>query len=389
VTTTTTWPIEKPYVEKFSYTGLDLWGLCRGAWWFRYGPEKRKAAPSLPLILGSLAHQITADYDNHCMAANVPTDITAAPEMFRAFMEVHPEGAALRPELKRIFEGYVGSHAVDPMLKAVEKYLEVKDLSFRGRLDQLYYNPEATITHRVRDRKTDGQIRSQADVDSDFQLSTQALLVVRCYHVQEVEVEMDFLRYPGVIRKSRRTAEQIEETAEDIKARITQIRAAAESNKPEDFPFTPGAHCVWCEHIDGCPKIKELCKSEAAVVVASPEAALAFAGQMVALDARLDQIKDALKAWTSANGNLELNGLEIGHHLVESSEYPAEKAESVLRSFDLTPILYMHVDAKKIAELIKRDEKVAAALALIREDASHTQFRAKKIKAAKKPKKGD
>jgi hypothetical protein len=378
---------KQPYTTKFSYSGLDRYDCCPGSWFLQYGPDKNKGIPSDALILGSAVHEIAAIYDKHCMAQSVPTDITAAPEMFKAFMAERPDLVGFRAEIKTIFDGYVQSHTIEPSLKAVEKWLAVADLSFRGRLDQLYHDADATITHRIRDRKTDGQIRSQADVDSDFQLSTQALLVARCYHVQEVAVEMDFLRYPGVIRRSVRTAEQIAETEEDVRARIAHIRAATE------FPFTPGAHCAWCGHTADCPKLKEARESKKQILVVSREDAMRSSEEMVLLDARLGQIKDALKPWCSVNGNLEINGLAIGHQRVESYDYPAENVESVLADFGYSPVLYMRTDKDAIEKLMAHDEKVARALEAFRTDASYTQFRAKKIKKVKpakaSPKKGE
>jgi hypothetical protein len=386
--TTDTFPeTKRPYTAKFSYSGLDRYACCPGSWFLQYGPDKNRGVPSDALILGSAAHEITAIYDNWCMARGVQTDITAAPKMFSAFMADRPDLVSFRTEIKAIFDGYVQSHTIEPSLRAVEKSLpekgqEIPGLPFRGRLDQLYYNADAAITHRIRDRKTDGQIRSQADVDSDFQLSTQALLVARCYHVQEVAVEMDFLRYPGVIRRSVRTAEQIAETEEDVKARIAHIRSATE------FPFTPGAHCAWCGHTADCPKLKDARESNRQILVVSREDAVALGEEMVLLDTRLGQIKDALKPWCSVNGNLELNGLAIGHQRVESYDYPAAQVESVLKSLGYSAILYMRTDRDAVEKLMAHDEKVGKALEAFRTDASYTQFRTKKIKKVK-PTKGE
>jgi hypothetical protein len=124
------------------------------------------------------------------------------------------------------------------------------------------------------------------------------------------------------------------------------------------------------------------------MIVTSPDDALRLAGEMIALDARLGQIKDALKPWCSVNGNLELNGLAIGHQRVESYDYPAAQVESVLKSLGYSAILYMRTDRDAVEKLMAHDEKVGKALEAFRTDASYTQFRTKKIKKVK-PTKGE
>ncbi len=98
-------------------------------------------------------------------------------ELFDRVMPGHPEAVPQRQDLKDLFEKFVRRHIVDfEHLVGIEKQLTYKwgKLKFTGILDRVYLDPDGgTLT--VRDLKTDGAIRSQADVDKDFQLSDYAI----------------------------------------------------------------------------------------------------------------------------------------------------------------------------------------------------------------------
>lgn len=368
--------------DHFSWSSLSLHRDCPGAWCDKYlrGLEEELSDPQ---IFGSAFHGLSALYDEHCQAEKTGTDPAAIDRIFDAYMVAHPEAIAQSTEIKQLFTEYVHGHTVDYEHQiAVEWPLETRidEHKLTGILDRIYQE-DGELT--IRDLKTDGAIRSQADVDRDEQLGIYALLARDHYKwPNPITVEMQFVRY-GVIRRSIRDGEAIERVREKIAQEIalitTRYEAWCEGNT-DAFPYRVGSRCSICGFASRCLRIRELAAEEGRIIVVTTDDALRVATAMVALDERLKQTKKALKPYCSEHGNLEVNGLVVGFHKTESYRYPTVTVASILQNYDEEPLIYMNVSATAIKRAMRASEELRAAVERVREDASYTRFEARKLK---------
>jgi len=357
--------------DHFSYSSLSMFMECPGAWRDRYilhRPEEESDA----LVFGRLFHELTAAYDLHCIQKRVPTDKSHAQEIFDSVMASYSPGYQYR-SLRDLFMQYVDRHVVDlQRLAAVEMDCKVSlgDHFLVGRIDRVFQE-NGQIT--VRDLKTDNQIRSQSEIDKDFQLSVYALLAAQRFGVSEVAVEIEFVRY-GTIRKSMRSADDIEATRAQLDHVISEIRSAKE------FPYRIGSRCSICGYARTCAELRAVVDMKDVPLITTPEMAQTTAQRLIALEQQLDQVKSALKAWCSKHGNVVVNGMEVGFHLTQSWKYPVRPTAEILEARGHDPLDYLAVSATAIKKLVAKDQELEAALSGVREDASYTSFKAKRIK---------
>lgn len=367
--TAAVWP------DHYSQSSIKLYRACPGAWRDKYGLQKLQKVAD-PLIFGSVFHELSAVYDEVCVDRRAGTAEDAAGDVFDRVMSGHPEAVPQRQDLKNLFETFVVRHRVDfEHLVGIEKELSYEwgKLKFTGILDRVYLDSdEKTLT--VRDLKTDGAIRSQADVDRDFQLSVYAMLAAEHYEwTGDVQVEMEFVRY-GVLRGSVRTQKQIADIRDEITESIIVIQC------DEEFAYEVGAHCSICGFADTCPKLKEVVEAKEKLVIVTGIDAANLATMMIAMETRLGQVKDLLKAYCSDHGNLYINGLEVGYHKTESVRYPMDALLEALKDSDYNALKLLSPDTTAIKKAVKRDEKLAGLLAPVAVDASSTRFTSQKIK---------
>jgi len=378
-------PVTLTLPDHYSYSQLKKYRECPGSW----KDDKILRLPqetSDPAIFGSTFHDLTAHYDLHCKSRQVQTDYGAADAIFEVVMRDHPEAAPQRAELGELFAEYIQRTIVDfDHLIGVEMPLdtEIAGVHFTGTLDRLFrFQDPFALT--VRDHKSDGRIRTQAEVDTDWQLSIYAMLAARTVNwTGDVAVEMLFDRY-GVLRRSVRTPEQIEGTVEDIAALIETIQGSLKVvpaiTLDEAFPYTPGSRCSICGTRSSCPRLKKLADEDGVSVIVTTEDEQAAFVQYVALAARLNQVTKVLKRYCSTHGNIIMNGLDLGFHVSESYKYPTVQTVDILKAHKIDPLTLLKVDTTGVKKLVRAGGETAEALIRIRTDASKTTFKAVKVK---------
>lgn len=359
-----------------SHSRLALYDRCPAAYDLRYHqnvPEE----PSDPLMEGSITHRAIADYNRHLIHHRLETDLTAVAGITRLAWqtEKHSLPAAKLPEIERTMETFARSHALDyGSVVGVEEWfrgLTVAGVDFRGIRDLLQITGATAI---VRDYKTDWQVRSQADVEGDFQLAVYAWATAKEYpQLDKIVAVLDFVRH----RVERQVEFDRADTAaveERLAAMIARVRA------DKKFAPTPGAQCSWCSYTNRCPAVAAL-SGQGKPVIVTAEDAVRVAGELALLERQVAERKQALQGYCNLAGPVTAGGLAWGFWKTDSRAIEDLAAfRRVLAKHGLDPDLYLRVDAAATKKLW-RDDKLAAALEAISVDRSYTRFDSRKVKA--------
>jgi hypothetical protein len=377
------WPSLPRGAETYSVTAFHDW-TC----WFR-GHQKRdlrRKEPESPALReGRVLHDVISAYLGRCLEQGVQTDVTAIEEIVRqAFFGPEPSGLPddAYPSLLDTARKFAGTYVVDvDRLAHLEEPWAVP-LARPDRpgfenaymwviLDACYLGGSTAV---VEDFKTDWYLRAQEDVEGDLQLRVYCWGVAQVYrHVEEFECRLNFMRH-GKVRSVTFDRSVVEETDELIRARVEQIRAA---RKRGEFPAVPGSHCQWCGFASECPALKQA----TALPITDDRAAQAAAGELLALERRADELREALKAYTAETGSIVLEGVELGHFLTESATVDdVGTLAQRLSQAGLDPYAYLQPVAAKLRALTSTDEGLELVGDLL-VDRSYTRFATRKAKA--------
>lgn len=344
-------------MASYSYSRLNLYRQCPRYFHCRY-IEKRPEAPSDALERGTAVHEAIAAYTRHCLDAGLQTDV----QFLRDYQGTD--------EVREILETYADTHLIEPGNYEIEQMWEIplNGHIWWGVIDQL---KDEQCRALITDAKTDHVIRSQAEIDKDFQLRCYAWMAADKYpDAEEFICSIDFVRH-GAIRSTTYTTEDIPVIEKEILDAIDAIEA------DQEYKPTPGSYCAWCSWTADCPAIKE----GGLEVLTSSEDALALASERIALDARRQAIDALLKPWCTQEGAIEVNGMETGYFKSESVKYPDIMALQVAlegRGRELHE--FVKADARALKKAAKDDGDLADILAEIAVDASKTTFKARKVK---------
>ncbi len=329
-------------MKSYSYSRLDLYNSCPLAFKRRY-IERREEQRSAPLLIGSAFHAAAADYVAHLVEARLATDVTYDP-LPKARAKMEEEGNNLTPEewteVTELAERFADSFMMEP-----ERYIEHEklqkinclDYTWSGVMDLL--ETYTADTCRITDWKTDRALRSQADVERDFQLRVYAWMAHALFQYDKVIARLWFTRF-GVAREVEFGLADIEQAGREIAAQVATIEADTE------FRPTPGSYCSWCSWADDCPAVSDL-----PVLVRSDADAFRVGGEILVLEAQASERKDALKKWCTVNGAVEVGGEVFAHH-----ESRSPKITDIGRFIQLVPDApaYLNVDGRKLPGLVKK-----------------------------------
>lgn len=370
-------------VREWSYSRLQLYENCPAAFRLKYidwVPEQR----SEELAFGSLAHRIFAEYTRQCAARKLETDVSAMDGIVERLFYADPRDAVPSErfgEMVELARSFAAGHKADlATLAGVEEWIESElDAGYhkshgqyllRGIIDRLdfdHVNEVAIIT----DYKTDWQVRSQAEVERDFQLAVYAWLVSREYPglFREYRVRLDFVRW-GVVREAVLRPGDLARVERQILRQIMRVEADRE------FAPRPGHFCAWCGYAFRCPAVKSL--PEEVRAIQSAKEARRVAAELVVLERQVAMRKEALKAWCRVAGPVEANGITWGFFKSDSAGIvDVDSFVRIMNELGLDPRPYLAVSAMPLKGLLA-DEKAAEALAPLVVDKSRTEFRSKK-----------
>lgn len=355
-----------------SYSALDLYEKCPRRYRIER-VERRKAAPGPALLVGSAVHAAIAAYIRHLRDEGLATDVTWAPQALEEAEKTlkgrKPDGG-IWEEVEGMFRTFVDSHAFDPSrIAEVEKMerISLEDgTQFWGVIDLLEVREDGLAV--VTDWKTDWAVRSQSEVERDFQLRTYAWMVARLYGYEEVVCRLDFVRH-GAVREVLLGPEDVARTERRIIRTIKHIRAEKE------WSPSPGTHCSWCPWSDDCPAVSDL-----PAQIYSLEDARRVAGEILVLEKQIRDRKEALKAWTAVEGPIIVGGQEFGHHESRSLRITNIPAfVQLMEGAGKDPYGLLSVDGRKISPYL-RDPWMKERLEEISEEIVTTRFGSRKAR---------
>jgi len=361
-------------MRDYSYSRLSLFESCPAAFRMKY-IDKLPEASSDALAFGSLIHHIIATYNKHCLEKGLETDITAMAGIVQKCFYEKPSGLTSDryPEILAVAERFVASHTISlDTVIGIEEWVRAGIAGgkylFRGIIDRLDIDKNTVI---ITDYKTDHQLRSQADIEADFQLAVYAWLVTKEYpQINQFIVRLDFVRH-DVVREATLDVGRVAMVENQVLGLIGQVEKAIAANK---LPARPGAFCGWCGYATLCPAAKDIPAD--VQPVNTPEAARAVAEELAVLERLVAVRKEALKQYCNVAGPVEANGLVWGFHLVESRS--VEDIEAFVRTMNelgRDPRPFLAVSGTKAKKLYGLQELQPLLI-----DRSYTRFEGKKIR---------
>lgn len=363
-------------MKHYSYSRLNLFDACPRLYKLKY-IDKVPEAPSVPLEIGKLVHQIIAAYDMHLLDNGLQTDVTVLSDLTRKIFfnppEPHHLGLDHLEEIEQIIETFGGSHLFNPATTVgIEEHIKLPlgpEMFFWSVLDRLEIDGKTAI---IVDYKTDWQIRSQSDAEKDLQLQIYAWIVSKEYpQVENFRGRLEFVRH-AVVREVEIDAAVVAKTEQKVLAMIDQIE------KETVFAPRPGAACSWCGYVEMCPALKNLGAGQ--VICKSREDAVRIAGELALLEKQIEDRKKALKLWCTVNGPVENNGLAWGFFLtIYKGVEDAKRFAEIVTKHGKDPYDFFSVDGRKIKPLWN-DPCLAAELNAIAVDKSYTTFVGRKLK---------
>ena len=352
-------PAVKPW--RFSATAAETYSQCPLAWSYRY-EMGMEGVPTRPLRIGRLMAMTVERYLTHCYEQQVETDVSAIDDIARKTFATEGAGLGLDAldEVLKVGSFFVQSYALDfERLVGVEVWLPpkgVEPVTFAGRevvgkVDALLMDDEGQRAI-VQDQKTNWAIWSERETRSKLQARLYPILVLASFpDVQEVEVTFQFIRW-GVERTVVWSRAEIEEERKNLEA-LSQLM-----QKPGARPATPGDRCSYCEYVSICPVFKTARTSGVFVIPTNDEEAEKVIETLLVLDAGVKQRKDALRAYTSGHGPIELNGIRVGHFTRETPVVDPH-AFAAWCGEDIDPLDYLRLGSTELKRLVRKRKSLA------------------------------
>lgn len=365
-------------MRDYSFSRLNLFESCPAAFEMKY-VKKVPEAPSEPLAFGGLMHHIIAEYSKHCLQKGLETDITAMPEIAHTCFYGKPSGldSSRYPEVLSLAEYIAGGRTVNPLTVVgieewVQAWLGGKKYLFRGIIDRLDIEDRTAI---ITDYKTDHLLRTQADVEADFQLAVYAWLITKEYpQVDRFIVRLDFVRH-GVVREAVLDAGRVSQVEAQVMGLIGQVETALAKRK---LPPRPGHFCSWCGYSAVCPAAKDIPADVRPI--ATGEDARTVAQELAVLERQVAVRKAALKEYCNQAGPVEANGLVWDFHLIESRTIgDVPEFVRLMQEAGQDPRPFLAVDGTKAKKIYNNPALVEKLQAVIK-DKSYTRFEGKKVK---------
>jgi hypothetical protein len=241
----------------------------------------------------------------------------------------------------------------------LEAFLAAEELQRHGgrvfRPDLVYARPNEL---EIQDVKTFFKGLTEEQASQELQL--------RWYLVEALKAWPGFARYRFTYVFVRLnysvslvfTPEQIAEWEPEVQGSIDAILQAEAKG---EFPAIPGSHCTLCRL--ACPVVDNPARMIARVT--SLDEAMAVAGDILALEQRVKQLKNVLRAWALVEGGLVVNGQAFEHREVLKVSYPAAIVLDYLRRKDI-PVDDIWLSKSALGKLTdpkKTPEEVTAFLA--------------------------
>lgn len=347
----------------YSYSQISQYRMCPARLRF-YRQKVRVPEPEI-MQAGALAHEIYEAYFRWCASQNRKTDTSVLTEIarrayetqrdkYRAERKPYLTEAAFSELVKTLIIPFGETHLVDTdQLAEVEQRVAVtadmrqcdwmaNDVFFRGVIDTLYFRDNTAV---VVDYKTGFSV--EAD---DFQMEIYAWLLFALYpHIETVECVFDYTRF-----NIQRTSAYERDQYEEIDERVREICATIERDRRMDP--APGIHCLTCQYADICEAKVEAPKGS----ITDHDEAVRAVESISLMERDLKSVKERLRLYCTANGNIEHNGTVWGFHAQGDRKFTdAREFHDTALDVGVDPWPYMSVNTTKAKKLL-RDERLAA-----------------------------
>jgi len=332
------------------------------------GPASDEAAR------GRVFHTAVAEYIEHCRDTGQESDLAHAAQIVTGLPLMQAD------EVGALLDGWARSHVVEPdTVAGVEMSLttDVGGYGITGRLDLVTKAAMAGNDDghgAVIDHKTDWRVRSQAEIDSDFQGQVYALLASDAFGWRTVRVVFDFVRW-GVTREHTYTEDDLAGIAERVAKAAAELHQAVRDELQQGdgaaFPARPGPWCGFCP-------LAVTCDVRAPEAISDQSSAEATAGVVLQLEEKLARHKAALKAFCVQEGHVDVGGVRFQFKASGGLIWP--DAEAFVRAVGSKAAWdYIKVDGTKVRRALYKGE-LRAILVELATDGTQTKFGHAKFK---------
>lgn len=334
--------------------------------------------------IGKVAHEIMAAYNaelcERCIGQDLDALRAVASEKLHSMPEakmVHHQAIREMCETAAIAQGELDFMHV----AGIEEFFTIKigRFVFRGKKDLEIDNGSVSI---IRDYKTGYQLMPQSQVNDNPQLRIYAWAKLQKNPaIESVMPELLFMPAGVTMRPEGApwTREDLADVGPDLLATMEAIEA------DETYEPHVGDHCGLCEFTDYCPKIQELRDSNdprIETMILSPEDAKRVGGEIVLLEQRKKNRRDALKLWSTRNGGVTLDSQEFSFKTVYRREFDARQIAVAVKQLGRDPFEVLRVDSDALDKLTARvgTPEFVKLVHAATTNQPHSDFRSRKVK---------
>lgn len=249
------------------------------------------------------------------------------------------------------------------------------DSWYRGIIDLI----EIDGTHGIiTDHKTQFNIFSQADMDSNDQMTGYCYLAHKIYpQLKTFTIRIYFARY-GAYRSTTRELKDLELMEQRLGISIEKIEQI------EEWVPIAGAGCVFCDYISECPLAQYDPKGTDIQMVTTHAQAIEQARLLRVREEQNKKSKELLQAYCSVHGPVETSGdYAYGYVDSQSEGWNIKSLKEILEKngHELTDYVNVHkASVKKLIKSAKRlDPDLADSLESIAVEEIKTSFRGHKL----------
>jgi len=279
---------------RWSYTRLATYERCPAAYRFRY-IDGEPGKPTEALLRGQAVHEFAENYARHCLERKVETDLAAAEELMASYPD----------EVRALCRQFVETTMFDWSLivadgQSVEREFEVElpnDAGILvGRVDLVQWNEyEGSLI--VTDYKSGWAPPKPDECPPQLQCYAWAMREVFPAATHVIAIA----RYLG--SNTLHDWHLFDPRPDWALSLIRRIEG--------DTRFSPTPSpvaCAYCDYTHLCP----LVQADPVTTIADEQQAEECLAQIVATEARLTELRNALKAWTQEHGEIIAYGKRAG-----------------------------------------------------------------------------
>ena len=370
-----------------SHSGISQFEACP----LRFKSEridKIKGTPSLPMVKGSFAHEVTDQYFKHLVKSGQPSDF----KMIESLAHIawinrgnSPEWGLIPEadfdEMMGLFYAIREDCIIDPKRVVAseqgasfnEKWEPVgwdhKDVFFRARIDRLELGDD--LVAKVWDLKTGRRI----DRDANTPQMRRYAFVTSLILPEAVKIEAE-LYYPRK-RAAYSVAFAPGEVA-GVKDEIVRVSDQVEAMRAKGvWPAKPNfLACRDCPVFARCPE-KVALEGKAKPARSRGEADR-LVQKWLMLNRDLDETKALLKEYVDMSGGVQTSGMIADYSVSHRLSWDTERLYKVLEGEGLNPLRFLRGDPTAISKEVGKNAKLKAQLEPITKDKASTSFTLKR-----------